>query len=129
MIEGEKMDYDIKDISLAKKGRLRMEWAEKAMPVSKLIQSRFEKEAPLKGVRLSACLHVTTETAVLMKTLLAGGAKLALCASNPLSTQDDVAAYLVKELKIPVFAIKGEERDLLHPHPEDSGSFSESYDG
>ena len=110
------VDYDIKDISLAKKGRLRMEWAEMAMPVSKLIRSRFEKEKPLKGVRLSACLHVTTETAVLMRTLLAGGAQLALCASNPLSTQDDVAAYLVKELNIPVFAIKGEDNQTYYAH-------------
>src|SRR4030043_1218310 len=112
----EDMDYDIKDISLAKKGRLRMEWAEKAMPVSRLIRRRFEKEKPLKGVRLSACLHVTTETAVLMRTLLAGGAQLALCASNPLSTQDDVAAYLVKELNIPVFAIKGEDSKTYYTH-------------
>jgi adenosylhomocysteinase len=87
-----------------------------AMPVSKLIRSRFEKEKPLKGMRLSACLHVTTETAVLMKTLLAGGAKLALCASNPLSTQDDVAAYLAKELRIPVFAIKGEDSKTYYSH-------------
>ena len=110
------MDHDIKDISLAQKGRLRMEWAEMAMPVSKLIRSRFEKEKPLKGVRLSACLHVTTETAVLMRTLLAGGAKLALCASNPLSTQDDVAAYLVKDLHVPVFAIKGEDSKTYYTH-------------
>ncbi len=110
------MDYDVKDISLAKKGRLRMEWAEMAMPVSKLVRSRFEKEKPLRGVRLSACLHVTTETAVLMRTLLAGGAQLALCASNPLSTQDDVAAYLVKELNIPVFAIKGEDSKTYYTH-------------
>jgi adenosylhomocysteinase len=110
------MDYDVKDISLAKKGRLRVEWAEMAMPVSKLIRSRFEKEKPLKGMRLAACLHVTTETAVLMSTLLAGGAKLALCASNPLSTQDDVAAYLVKELRIPVFAIKGEDSKTYYSH-------------
>ena len=110
------MDYDIKDISLAGKGRLRMEWAEMAMPVSKLIRTRFEKERPLKGMRLSACLHVTTETAVLMRTLQAGGADLALCASNPLSTQDDVAAYLVKELKIPVFAIKGEDSETYYTH-------------
>ncbi len=77
------MDYDIKDISLARKGRLRMEWAEMAMPVLKLIRNRFEKERPLKGMRLSACLHVTTETAALMRTLVAGGAQVALCASNP----------------------------------------------
>jgi len=93
-----------------------MEWAEKAMPVSKLIRGRFEREKPLKGIRLSACLHVTTETAVLMRTLLAGGAQLALCASNPLSTQDDVAAYLVKELNIPVFAIKGEDSKTYYTH-------------
>jgi adenosylhomocysteinase len=110
------MDYDVKDISLAKKGRLRMEWAEMAMPVSTLVRKRFEKEKPLTGVRLSACLHVTTETAVLMRALLAGGAKLALCASNPLSTQDDVAAYLVKELNIPVFAIKGEDSKTYYTH-------------
>src|SRR4030066_1440617 len=87
-IKGEDMDYDVKDISLAKKGRLRMEWAEMAMPVSTLIRKRFEKEKPLKGVRLSACLHVTTETAVLAATLKAGGALAHVCASNPLSTQD-----------------------------------------
>jgi adenosylhomocysteinase len=113
---GETMNYDVKDISLARKGRLRVEWAEMAMPVSKLIRSRFEKEKPLKGMRLAACLHVTTETAVLMKTLLAGGAKLALCASNPLSTQDDVAAHLAEELRIPVFAIKGEDSKTYYSH-------------
>ena len=117
------MDYDIKDISLAEKGRLRMEWAEMAMPVSKLIRSRFEKEKPLKGIRLSACLHVTTETAVLMRVLLAGGAQLTLCASNPLSTQDDVAAYLVKGLKIPVFAIKGEDNDTYYKHIQKALAF------
>jgi adenosylhomocysteinase len=110
------MDYDIKDISLAKRGRLRMEWAEMAMPVLKLIRKRFERERPLKGMRLSACLHVTTETAALMRTLVAGGAQVALCASNPLSTQDDVAAYLVKELKMPVFAVKGEDGDTYYTH-------------
>jgi adenosylhomocysteinase len=110
------MDFDVKDISFAEKGRLRVEWAEMAMPVSKLIRSRFKKEKPLKGKRLSACLHVTTETGVLMKTLQAGGAEVALCASNPLSTQDDVAAYLVKNLGIPVFAIKGEDSDTYYTH-------------
>jgi adenosylhomocysteinase len=110
------MEYDIKDISLAEKGRLRVEWAEMAMPVSKLIRNRFEKDKPLEGIRLSACLHVTTETAVLMRTLLAGGAQVALCASNPLSTQDDVAAYLVKDLNLPVFAIKGEDSDTYYSH-------------
>ena len=117
------MDYDIKDISLAGKGRLRMEWAEMAMPVLKLIRGRFEKEKPLKGVRLAACLHVTTETAVLMRTLVAGGAKVRLCASNPLSTQDDVAAYLVKDLKLPVFAIKGEDNETYYRHIQKTLSF------
>jgi adenosylhomocysteinase len=117
------MDYDIKDISLSEKGRLRMEWAEMAMPVSKLIRARFEKEKPLQGVRLSACLHVTTETAVLMRTLLAGGAQVTLCASNPLSTQDDVAAYLVKSLNLPVFAIKGEDSDTYYAHIQKALAF------
>ncbi|MDP2971248.1 MAG: adenosylhomocysteinase [Deltaproteobacteria bacterium] len=117
------MGYDIKDISLAEKGRLRMEWAEMAMPVLKLIRSRFEKEKPFKGIRLSACLHVTTETAALMRTLLAGGAELCLCASNPLSTQNDVAAYLVKELKIPVFAIKGEDNETYYGHIREALAF------
>jgi len=117
------MDFDIKDVLLAEKGRLRVEWAEMAMPVSKLIRSRFEKEQPLKGMRLSACLHVTTETAVLMKTLLSGGAQLALCASNPLSTQDDVAAYLVKEFSLPVFAIKGEDSETYYTHIQKALSF------
>ncbi len=117
------MDYHIKDISLSEKGRLRMEWAEMAMPVLRLIRERFEKEKPLKGKRLSACLHVTTETAVLMRTLLAGGTQLVLCASNPLSTQDDVAAYLVKELEIPVFAIKGEDSDTYYHHIQKALAF------
>ena len=117
------MDYDIKDISLAEKGRLRMEWAEMAMPVLRLIRDRFEKEKPLKGIRLSACLHVTTETAVLMRTLLAGGAQVSLCASNPLSTQDDVAAYLVKELGLPVFAIKGEDSETYYMHIQKALAF------
>ncbi len=117
------MDYDIKDISLAEKGRLRMEWAEMAMPVSTMIRERFEKEKPLRGKRLSACLHVTTETAVLMRTLLAGGAQVSLCASNPLSTQDDVAAYLVKELGVPVFAIKGEDNETYYQHIQQALAF------
>ncbi|MFA4911048.1 MAG: adenosylhomocysteinase, partial [Desulfobacteria bacterium] len=86
------MDFDIKDMNLAEKGRLRIEWANQSMPVLNLIQKRFEEEKPLKGIRLGACLHVTTETASLMRTLKAGGAEVSLCASNPLSTQDDVAA-------------------------------------
>lgn len=110
------MNYDIKDIKLAEKGRLRIEWAAKSMPVLKLIKARFQKKKPLKGIRLAACLHVTTETAVLMETLKAGGADVALCASNPLSTQDDVAASLVKHLKIPVFAIKGEDNRTYYRH-------------
>ena len=114
------MGYDVRDISLAEKGRLRMEWAEMAMPVLRLIRERFEREKPLKEVRLSACLHVTTETAALMKTLLAGGARVTLCASNPLSTQDDVAAYLAKELQVPVFAIKGEDGDTYYRHIQET---------
>jgi adenosylhomocysteinase len=108
--------YDIKDIDLAKKGRLRIEWAAKEMPVLKSIEERFRKEKPLKGFKLSACLHVTTETAILMETLKAGGTEVSLCASNPLSTQDDVAASLVKISKVPVFAIKGEDRRTYYTH-------------
>jgi len=110
------MKYDVRDLSLAVQGEGRIEWAERQMPVLGLIRERFEKEKPLKGIRIGACLHVTTETAVLMKTLKAGGAELALCASNPLSTQDDVASWLVKKLKISVFAIKGEDRKTYYQH-------------
>ena len=110
------MDYDIKDIQLAEKGRLRIEWAEKSMDVLRTIKERFEVEKPLKGLRLSACLHVTTETAALAKTLKAGGAEVVLCASNPLSTQDDVAASLVADDEIPVFAIKGEDHATYYSH-------------
>lgn len=110
------MKHDIKDIKLAQQGRLRIEWAERNMPVLRLIRERFKKEKPLKGVRISACLHVTTETANLMHTLVVGGAKVALCASNPLSTQDDVAASLVKDLGIPVFCIKGESNKVYYQH-------------
>jgi adenosylhomocysteinase len=110
--------YDIKDINLAKKGRLRIEWAERGMPVLRLIRKRFEKEKPLKGTKISACLHVTTETASLMSTLVSGGATCCLCASNPLSTQDDVAASLVKDYKIPVFAIKWENNKVYYSHIE-----------
>jgi len=112
------MDYHIKDINLAEQGQLRIEWAEQTMPVLRLIRERFSKNKPLSGVRIGACLHVTTETANLMRTLKAGGAKLALCASNPLSTQDDVAAALVKYDAIPVFAIRGEDRDTYYQHIE-----------
>jgi len=110
------MNYDIKDIKLAGKGALRIEWARQDMPVLRLIEERFAKEKPLKGVRLAACLHVTTETANLARCLKAGGAEVYLCASNPLSTQDDVAAALVKDLKIPVFAIKGEDNKTYYKH-------------
>lgn len=108
--------FDIKDIGLAKKGRLRIEWAEQEMPVLRSIKERFSKVKPLKGINIAACLHVTTETANLMETLKAGGAEIHLCASNPLSTQDDVAASLVKNSGIPVFAIKGEDRKTYYQH-------------
>jgi len=110
------INYHVKDIDLAKKGNLRIEWASQEMPVLKSIEERFKKEKPLKGFRISACLHVTTETAILMETLKAGGAETFLCASNPLSTQDDVAASLVKFSNIPVFAIKGEDRKTYYRH-------------
>ncbi len=110
------MKHDIKDISLAPKGELRIEWAEQFMPVLRSIRERFEKEKPLKGIRVAACLHVTTETGVLMWTLKAGGADVVVCASNPLSTQDDVAASLVEHHQIPVFAIKGEDNDTYYEH-------------
>ncbi|MBW2101526.1 MAG: adenosylhomocysteinase [Deltaproteobacteria bacterium] len=110
------MDYDIKDINLAGKGRLRIEWAEMSMPVVKSIRERFSVEKPLEGLRLSACLHVTTETAGLVKTLKAGGAQVVLCASNPLSTQDDVAAALVADDDIPVYAVKGEDHETYYSH-------------
>ncbi|RZB37969.1 MAG: adenosylhomocysteinase [Desulfobacteraceae bacterium Eth-SRB2] len=110
------MEYDVKDIKLAREGQLRVEWANQSMPVLNNIKKRFEKEKPLKGNRIAACLHVTTETASLMQTLKAGGAGLALCASNPLSTQDDVAASLVKHDKVSVFAIKGEDNKTYYKH-------------
>lgn len=110
------LKYDIKDIKLAEKGKLRIEWAEMDMPVLRMIRERFKKEKPLRGVRISACLHVTSETANLLITLKEGGAEVALCASNPLSTQDDVASALVKYYKIPVFAIKGEDRNTYYKH-------------
>jgi adenosylhomocysteinase len=110
------MDYDIKDINLAEKGRLRIEWAGMSMSVLSSIRERFSKDKPLKDIRLSACLHVTTETAALLKTLKSGGASLVVCASNPLSTQDDVAASLVADDEIPVFAIKGEDHATYYDH-------------
>jgi adenosylhomocysteinase len=109
-------NYDIKDSSLAEGGRRRIEWAEREMPVLRLIRERFQKEHPLKGVRLSACLHITTETANLARTLQAGGADLVLTASNPLSTQDDVAAALVNQFEIPTYAIKGEDNVTYYKH-------------
>jgi len=108
--------YDIKNAELASDGKRRIEWADNDMPVLKMIRERFENEKPLAGKKMSACLHVTAETANLARTLKAGGADLVLCASNPLSTQDDVAAALVKEYDIPVFAIKGEDNDTYYAH-------------
>jgi adenosylhomocysteinase len=108
--------HDVKDMRLAEGGRRRIEWADLEMPVLRQIRQRFEKERPLKGVRVSACLHVTTETANLMRTLQAGGADTVLTASNPLSTQDDVAASLVSHFEIPVFGIKGEDNSTYYKH-------------
>jgi len=108
--------YDVKDMGLAKKGMDRIEWAAMDMPVLASIKKRFSKEKPLKGVRVSACLHVTTETANLMDTLKAGGADVVLCASNPLSTQDDVAAACVKYFKVPTYSIKGENNATYYKH-------------
>jgi adenosylhomocysteinase len=109
-------NYDIKDLSLADQGRKRMDWAEQEMPVLRQLRERFEKERPLKGVKLSACLHVTTETGNLMRALALGGADVVLVASNPLSTQDDVAAALVAHEEIPVYAIKGESNEVYYQH-------------
>ena len=117
------MKYDIKDINLAPDGALRAEWAEREMPVLRSIKERFEKEKPLRGIKMAGCLHITAETANLAKTLKAGGAEVIMCASNPLSTQDDIAAHLVSE-GIPVFAIKGEDNETYYRHMEaavDSG--------
>lgn len=110
------MEYDVKDLNLAANGKLRKEWAARFMPVVGLIKEEFSKEKPLKGVRISACLHVTSETANLVEALKVGGAEMALTASNPLSTQDDVAAALVKYYKVPVFAIKGEDSEKYYRH-------------
>ena len=110
------MEYHIKNINLADEGLNRIMWAYRDMPVLRMIRDRFGKEKPLKGIKISAALHVTTETANLMITLKEGGAQVYLCASNPLSTQDDVAASLVKHFDIPVFAIKGEDRDTYYKH-------------
>jgi len=110
------MDYDVKDVELAQKGKLRIEWAGRFMPVLGHIKQKFKREKPLKGIRLSACLHVTSETGNLMETLKLGGADVRLTASNPLSTQDEVAAALVKHYGIPVFAIKGEDNKTYYKH-------------
>ena len=110
------MDYDVRDIGLADQGKLKIEWAEASMPVLRLIKKRFKRERPLAGIRITACLHVTTETANLAKTLQAGGAEVRLCASNPLSTQDDVAASLVQHDGMAVFAIKGEDNKTYYRH-------------
>ncbi|HUW32988.1 MAG TPA: adenosylhomocysteinase [Planctomycetota bacterium] len=110
------MQFDIKDKTLAKMGKARIEWADRSMPVLRMIRERFAKEKPLRGIRMAACLHVTTETANLMCTLKAGGADIRLCASNPLSTQDDTAASLVKDFGIPTFAIKGEDKKTYYSH-------------
>lgn len=110
------MDYDVKDIDLADEGHERIEWAERRMPVLRKIRERFIKEQPLKGVRISCCLHVTAETANLVRTLKDGGAEVAVCASNPLSTQDDVAASIVRHMEIPVYAIKWENDDQYYMH-------------
>src|SRR6187455_3709648 len=108
--------HDVRDLALAPAGVTRTEWADRQMPVLAAIRDRFEREKPLDGYRMSACLHVTTETANLARTLKAGGADVLLCASNPLSTQDDVAAALVAEFGVPVFAIKGEDDDTYYSH-------------
>jgi len=110
------MNYDIKDIKLAGKGALRIEWAAKNMPVLGLIRERFSREKPLRGLKIACCLHVTTETAVLADVLKSAGADVYLCASNPLSTQDDVAASLVKDSKMKVFAVKGEDTRTYYSH-------------
>src|SRR5436190_9224819 len=108
--------FDVKNIELAEMGKRRIEWANQSMPVLQSIRKEFIKNQPLKGVRIAACLHVTTETANLMITLRDGGAEAVLCASNPLSTQDDVAASLVKDYGISVFAIKREHNDTYYGH-------------
>jgi adenosylhomocysteinase len=109
-------NYDVKDLSLAEQGRKRIDWAEIEMPVLRLLRERFAKERPLNGLRIAACLHVTAETANLARTLAAGGADVVLCASNPLSTQDDVAAALVTYEEIPVYAVKGEDNETYYKH-------------
>src|SRR5947208_11319668 len=115
-------DYDVRDLALADQGKLRIEWAGSQMPVLDAIRERFGKERPLAGLNLSACLHVTSETANLALTLAAGGANVRLCASNPLSTNDEVAASLVSNYEIPTFAIKGEDDATYYKHLEAAAS-------
>jgi adenosylhomocysteinase len=109
-------EYDVKDLKLAEEGKRRIEWAEREMQVLRLIREKFNAEKPLQGIRLVACAHVTTETANLVRTLQAGGAESLLIASNPLSTQDDVAASLVADWGVPVYAIKGESTETYNRH-------------
>ncbi len=116
MTTSQELTYDIADIKLADKGRFRMQWAAKEMPVLDLLEARFKKEQTFKGIRLAAAMHVTSETANLMRILIAGGAEVALCASNPLSTQDDIAAALVVHYEMPVYAIKGESNEQYNSH-------------
>ncbi|MGW8310940.1 MAG: adenosylhomocysteinase, partial [Thiogranum sp.] len=111
-------EFDIRDGTLAEAGAARVEWALREMPVLRELQARFSRERPLQGVRMSGCLHITTETANLARTLKAAGAELVLCASNPLSTQDDVAAALVERYDIPVFAVRGESTEVYYRHIE-----------
>src|SRR5689334_1349299 len=118
------MEHDVKDISLAPQGKRRIDWAEREMPVLRLIRERFGAEKPLQGVRVVACAHITTETANLARALQAGGAESLLIASNPLSTQDDVAACLVADYGIPVFAIKGESTDTYRRHVQTALEFA-----
>jgi adenosylhomocysteinase len=116
MLGTQQLACDVKDLALAAKGKIRIEWAGQWMPVLNLIRKRFAAERPLEGIRIAACLHVTTETGNLAIALRDGGAKVVVCASNPLSTQDDVAASLVQDFQIPVFAIKGEDKDTYYSH-------------
>src|SRR4029079_15081152 len=118
------IEHDIKDIGLAKQGKQRIDWAEREMPVLRLIRERFGAEQPLKGVRVVACAHITTETANLARALQAGGAEAMLIASNPLSTQDDVAACLVADYGIPVYAMKGESTDTYRRHVQTALEFA-----
>ena len=111
-----KRNYDVKDLKLATEGKRRVDWAARDMPVLRQITDRFRREKPLKGIRMSACLHVTAETGNLMRTLKAGGADIALCASNPITTQDDVASTLVVHDKIPTYAIRGEDHKTYYRH-------------